>query len=172
MTGRAVPSAVPVTDAAVDFDAFFTAQFEPLFQTLYLVCGNRTEAEELAQETMARAFQRWDRVAAADDPVAYVFRVAFNLNRRRLRRMIRGRRAEPAETTAPDPADVVERSTEVRRLLASLPIAQRQALVLVDWLGFSTEEAGSVLGIESVSVRGRIHRARRTLRSTEGDDDG
>ncbi len=153
-----------------DFEAFFTAEFERLFQALYFVCGDRMDAEELAQEAMARLFERWDRVATVNDPVAYLYRTAFNLNRRRLRRAMRGRRAQPTDTDVPDPAEAVERATEVRRLLASLPIAQRQALVLVDWLGFPSEEAAAVLGIEAVSVRGRVHRARQTLRRIGGDD--
>jgi DNA-directed RNA polymerase specialized sigma24 family protein len=49
-------------------------------------------------------------------------------------------------------------------ILESLSVEQRQALVLVDFLGFTTEEAGRILGIRASSVRGRMHRARATLR--------
>ena len=52
----------------------------------------------------------------------------------------------------------------VLEILENLSVEQRQALVLVDFLGFTTEEAGRILGIRASSVRGRMHRARATLR--------
>jgi len=163
-----------VTEAehGLDFEAFFETEFERLFQTLYLICGDRAEAEDLAQETMARLYERWDRVTAAENPSAYLYTSAFNLHRRRLRRLVLSRRtnSKPNESS-PDPAHVVETRTEVLRLLASLPRAQREALVLVEWLGLTTEEAGRVLGIEAVSVRGRLHRARAALRERFGGID-
>lgn len=44
------------------------------------------------------------------------------------------------------------------------PGPQREALVLIEWLGYSAEEAGPLLGIQAASVRGRLHRAREGLR--------
>jgi RNA polymerase sigma-70 factor (ECF subfamily) len=55
--------------------------------------------------------------------------------------------------------------------LALLPATQRAAVVLVDWAGMTAEEAGRVLGIQPVSVRGRLHRARAALRQQIGDAD-
>ena len=55
-------------------------------------------------------------------------------------------------------------------MLASLPRTQREALMLVEWLGYSAEEAGSILGARPSSVRGRLHRARATLRERFGGD--
>jgi RNA polymerase sigma factor (sigma-70 family) len=165
--------AVAEAEHALDFEAFFGAEFERLFQTLYLVCGDRAEAEDLAQETMSRLFERWDRVAVAESPVAYLYRSAFNLNHQRLRRLVLRRRTSPRpdQSPPPDPAQVVETRTVMLEVLASLPRAQREALVLVEWLGFSPEEAGQVLGIESVSVRGRLHRARAAVRKRFGGID-
>jgi RNA polymerase sigma factor (sigma-70 family) len=164
-----------VTEGAhgLDFEAFFEKEFERLFQTLFLICGDRSDAEDLAQETMARLFEHWDRVASADDPIAYLYKSAFNLNRRRLRRPVLSRRTgSRSDETAPDPAQVVETRNVMLDLLASLPSAQREALVLVEWLGFTPEEAGRVLGIEAVSVRGRLHRARAAVRERFGGIDG
>ena len=55
--------------------------------------------------------------------------------------------------------------------LAEAESLQRQALVLVEWLGFSAEEAGHILRIAPSSVRGRLHRARGSLRETFGGID-
>src|SRR5438876_10169578 len=123
----------------LEFEAFFRIVHGRRFETLVLVCGNRWEAEEIAQEAMARAFEHWDRVAKAESPAAYVYRVALNLNRRRLRRAALGRRRRPelSPSLSVDPAVAVEARTEARRALASLPVGLREALVLVEWSGLS-----------------------------------
>ena len=65
------------------------------------------------------------------------------------------------------PSDPISESDDrdrIRRALATLPTNQREAIVLVEWLGFSDAEAGQVLGISPVAVRVRISRARASLR--------
>jgi RNA polymerase sigma-70 factor (ECF subfamily) len=155
---------------AVDFTAFFGAEYERLFQSLYLLCGNRADAEDLAQETMARAFERWDRVRAAETPTGYIFQMGFNLHRSMLRRARRALKGGSRVAVRAEP-NLGQTRLEVLEALSSLPVAQRQALVLVEWLGFSAEEAGRILRIEPSSVRGRLHRARGSLRDTFGGID-
>jgi RNA polymerase sigma-70 factor (ECF subfamily) len=161
---------VPGSDLEADFTAFFEAEYERLFQALYLMSGNRADAEDLAQETMARAFERWDSVRTAATPSGYVFQIAFNLYRSMLRRATRVLRVRRRAHESAEP-NVGQTRLEVLEALSSLPGSQREALVLVEWLGFSTEEAGRILGIESSSVRGRVHRARGSLRQRFGDVD-
>jgi RNA polymerase sigma factor (sigma-70 family) len=146
------------------FEEFFAAQWDRLFRTLVLVTGSSDEGEELAQDTMVRAFERWERVRRADSPAAYLYQIAFNLQRSRLRRLRRTLRAGleiPGRSV--DPEGVVAAREEVLALLRSVPLSQRQALVLVEWEDMSAQEAGRILGIDAASVRGRIHRARQTL---------
>ena len=152
------------------FERFFHEQFEGLYRTMLLLTGDRSEAEDLAQEAMARAFERWSRIQSANDPAAYVYKVAFNLNKRRLRQLRRSIASpEHLEQLADgDPtADVLERA-EVSRALASLPRSQLEAVVLVEWVGLTSEEAGKILGIDGASVRGRVHRARALLKARLG----
>lgn len=153
-----------------DFTAFFGAEYERLFQSLYLLCGNRADAEDLAQETMARAFERWDRVRAAETPTGYVFQMGFNLHRSMLRRARQALKGGSRVAVRAEP-NLGQTRLEVLEALSSLPTSQRQALVLVEWLGFSAEEAGRILRIEPSSVRGRLHRARGSLRDTFGGID-
>lgn len=63
-----------------------------------------------------------------------------------------------------DDMSVAEDRLDILREVAALPHQQREALVLVEWLRFTAEEAGSLLGIKGVSVRARLHRARARLR--------
>jgi RNA polymerase sigma-70 factor (ECF subfamily) len=124
---------------------------------------------------MARTYERWDRVRAMTSPGGYVYRVAVNLNRRRLRRLgVRARRLLVlGGRTANHPSPEGDR--ELFEALASLSRGQREAFALVEWLGLSSEEAGQMLGLAPASVRSRVHRARARLRDRldpGGDDDG
>lgn len=153
------------------FESFFRSSYGSVVRALVIVAGSESEAEDLAQEAFARALERWDRVRSMASPIGYVYRIAFNLNRNRLRHVARGlrRRSEPAPE--PDPASEAETRSEIRRVLAALPASQREALVLVEWLGLDAAEAGRVLKIDAASVRGRIHRARRTIAKQLGEQD-
>lgn len=156
-------------EGGLDFAGFFHAEYESLLRTMYLLCRNRAEAEDLSQEAMARAFERWEKVRTASSPRAYVFTIALNLRRSTLRRTAVAIRHRHPDPPIPDePHTIVERRTDILRALRSLPQSQREALLLVEWVGMTSEEAGQVLGIEAESVRGRLHRARRALRERYG----
>ncbi len=151
-----------------DFESFFRAQHPRLFQMAYLLTGDRAEAADIAQEAMVRVYERWDRVRRMKSPEGYAYRVAVNLHRRRLRSLVRlGRRSAGVPTR--DPGERVETRTDVMRALLALPAGQRAALVLVEWLGMTGEEAGRVLGLKAGSVRARLHRARTALREALGE---
>ena len=152
-----------------DFDTFFAIEYRRLFEVLYLLTRDRAEAEDLAQEAMARAYERWSRIR---DPTRYVYRTAFNLHRTLRRRLAVAVRKRAELLPVADHPDAVERRLDVLAALALLPATQRAAVVLVDWAGMTAEEAGRVLGIQPVSVRGRLHRARAALRQRIGDADG
>jgi RNA polymerase sigma-70 factor (ECF subfamily) len=162
----------PELERELDFGSFFEAEYDRLLKMSYVLCRDRSEAEDLAQGAMARAFEGWDRVRAADSPTAYVYRIAVNLHRSAWRRTRAALRHPGPEPRIPDePEAVAVRRQEILGALRSLPASQRRALLLVEWVGMSSEEAGRVLGVAPESVRGRVHRARRTLRARFGDDD-
>jgi RNA polymerase sigma factor (sigma-70 family) len=135
---------------------------------MFLLTADRAEAEDLVQEALARAYERWDRIGSMERPDGYVYRIAVNLYRKRVRRSALLRRLVPHPGEPVDPADVAGTRDDLVRALRSLSAEQRAALVLVDWLGYDAEEAGRLLGIEAVSVRGRLHRARASLRAVLG----
>jgi len=153
---------------SLDFEEFFRAQFPALVRALYLLVSDRSEAEELAQEAMARVFERWDRVRTMESPGGYLYQTAVNLNRRRLRRLaVRARKllslgAESGSARLP------EEASELAEAIGSLSEGQRAAFMLVDWLGMTSEEAGRILRIAPASVRSRVHRARQSLRDRLG----
>ena len=170
MVGSATVSSVPEVEVAA-FEEFFLAEHERLFQALYLLTGDVQEADDLAQEALLRAYERWDRVGSMDSPAGYVYRTALNLHRSRLRALVVRARRVFAAVPTDDPSAAVATSHDVQRALAQLPHGQQEALILVEWLGLGSEEAGRVLGIDASSVRGRLHRGRATLRELLGEPD-
>jgi RNA polymerase sigma factor (sigma-70 family) len=162
-----------IEEGGLSFEGFFADEYGRLFRAMWLMTGSQSEGEELAQEALVRAYERWDRVRTAASPVGYVYRIALNLHRGRLRRALALARRALADgpgrdEIAQDEIAQAETRTEVLGAIRALPRAQREALILVDWLQFTPEEASRVLGIESGSVRGRLHRARTALRSKLG----
>jgi RNA polymerase sigma factor (sigma-70 family) len=156
-----------VTSEQDEFSAFFAARYGRLVRACVLLTGRGVEGEDLAQESMARVLERWDRVSTMDDPEGYLYRTALNVHRKALRRLAVAARRQVARDPPDDP-DATDRRLDLLRAIRSLPRAQREALVLVEWLGYTAEEAGRMLGIGPASVRGRLHRAREGLRQRYG----
>lgn len=165
---REVTLPIEARTVVLDFESFFSAEYRPLCQALLLLVGDAFEAEEIAQETMTRVLERWDRVGTMDSPTGYAYRTAMNLQRKRIRRLAVRARRRFAPVPVGDIGPEAGERHDVRRALATLPDGQRAALILVDWLDMDTEEAARALGIKPASVRVRLHRARSALRETLG----
>jgi RNA polymerase sigma factor (sigma-70 family) len=155
------------------FEDFFHANYERLLRAMYLATGNRHEAEDLAQDAMARVLERWDRLST-QDPLRYVFRVALNRRRSLLRRLVTTIRKAPSIGTdqSTEPMAAVDDRDAIRRALDSLPDGQREAIVLVEWLEMTDVQSAEILGISPGAVRTRASRARAALREVlqEGTD--
>jgi RNA polymerase sigma factor (sigma-70 family) len=146
------------------FEEFVESNYAVLWRAFYLLSCSREEAEDLAQEAFCRAFERWERVRQMENPVGYLYTIGANLHRSFLRRLSTAARHALRAVPAGDPITEVEERDAVRRVLAQLPRGQREALVLVDWLGLTSDEAGRVLGVNPGAIRVRVSRGRRMLR--------
>jgi RNA polymerase sigma factor (sigma-70 family) len=158
-------------DTLGSFDAFFEEEHERLFKALYFVTGNRHDAEELMQDAFLKLWERWDERQGIADPTGYLFKVALNGFRMRRRRAATAlRKAAPVPERRDEFLDA-EMRTDVRRLLLEVTPRQRAALVLVDLLGYPSEQAARILRVRPSTVRALATKARRTLRATEGAED-
>jgi RNA polymerase sigma-70 factor (ECF subfamily) len=148
-----------------DFAAFYEREHVRLYRSLLLLTRSREEAEDLSHEAFVRVLQRWERVAAMEAPSAYLYRTALNLRRNALRRLLRRAKSggEPPEVQADASGPGIARA-ELFRVLGELSQEQREALVLVDFLGFTSQEAAVVLRIDPEAVRARLHRGRARVR--------
>lgn len=152
------------------FEDFFEFEHERLLRALYLVTGNRPEAEDLMQEAFVRVLERWDSVRWMDNPTGYLYRTAMNTFRTRYRRGLTALRR--LVSLAPRERDLfqdVEVQDDVRRALSALTPRQRAAVVLTELLGYTSEEASEVMAIKASTVRALATQARARLRSAAGD---
>jgi RNA polymerase sigma factor (sigma-70 family) len=165
-------SEAPVAALAetASFSGFVTENQDRLFGSLCLMTGNRDEAEEIAQEAFVRVLERWDRVQRLDDPTGYLFVTALNVFRRRLRRAGFAFRRSIGVASGEDAFAAVEDRAVVLGALARVPQDQRAALVVTALLGYSSEEAGRMLGARPSTVRARATRARAALRDLIGEE--
>jgi RNA polymerase sigma-70 factor (ECF subfamily) len=149
---------------AGDFELFFEEHHARLFRALWLMTRNRFEAEEVMQDAFLKAWERWDRVASMQDPVGYLYRSAMNLYRSRLRRVAVALRKAARQLPPDDELAAVEEREAVVRALAPLTPGQRAAVVLMDVLGLSSDQAGEALGLKPGTVRVQAARGRATLK--------
>src|SRR4249919_1655866 len=102
------------------FEELFLDVHERLYRALYFITGSSADAEELMQDAFLKLWERWDRLDTIDDPVAYLFRVALNGFRSRVRRaQMAARRIVPA-AGARDSFDDVHVREDVRRMLRGI----------------------------------------------------
>jgi RNA polymerase sigma factor (sigma-70 family) len=163
------PPAISGTGAG--FEDFYRAEQPGLFGALYLITGNRQEAEEVMQEAFLRIWERWDRIEGMENPAGYLYRTAMNAFRMRRRRLAVAARRALRLIPPSDAFDAVDDRDAVDRALANLSPRQRAAVILTDLLGFTSVEAGSMLGIRSATVRVMASKARAAMRTSLGASD-
>ncbi len=171
---RALPSPRTVSDDGelpVTFEEFVATAHAGLFGAMCLVTRDRHEAEDVMQEALLSVWERWDRVGTMDDPEGYLYRTAFNAFRRRRRRAALAVKRAVRLAPAPDRFGEVETRDVVVRALGSLTPRQREAVVLTELLDYPSEEAASIMGISSSTVRVLASQGRERLRQTVGDAD-
>jgi RNA polymerase sigma-70 factor, ECF subfamily len=158
-----------------DVGHLFETYHESLVRMLWRRTGDRDRAEDIAQETFARAV-----VAPPRNPRPWLFAVALNLVREDARKGLRrGRRLQllkNEQEPAPAPDAVLERNEEVARVraaLAQLNERDREALLLKAE-GFNYDEIAETLGLAKGAIGTTLSRARRRLveayRDMEGTD--
>ena len=148
----------------------FLDVYEPLRPELYKYCRHLTrspwDAEDLAQDTLARAFAVLGRLGGApSNPRAWLFRVASNLWIDRVRRTTKAQ--VPPEASSPAATDPRQAREAVGTLVAQLSPQERAALVLKDVFDFSLAEIAESLVTTEGAVKAALHRAREKIGDPE-----
>ncbi|MBT5753396.1 MAG: SigE family RNA polymerase sigma factor [Acidimicrobiaceae bacterium] len=151
------------------FAAFYQQNIGPLARTLTSALGDPQVAQDAAQEAMARACERWEKIETYDNPVGWCYRVAMNWSTSRWRK----RKREIVTDIFPTPAPIEgpDFAIQNRLLVAlrSLSMDQQSVIVLrlvEDW---SINETAEALGIAPGTVQSRYARALIRLREELGD---
>ena len=166
------PAAAAPRTGHVAFEDLFRDEHARLLRALYLVTGNRQEAEEIMQDAFLAVWERWDRVGAMEEPTGYLYRTAMNRHRSALRRAARAARRVVGAAEGGDAFAQADERDAVARALGALPRRQRAAVVLTELLGYGSEEAGEILGVKAVTVRALASQGRAAMRTRLETDDG
>ena len=117
----------------ITFDDYVRLRGARLVRLARLLIKDRHLAEDLVQEVLGKAFVRWKKIAATDDPDMYVRRMLVNANISWWRRRSSSEVATGTISDRPDDADPMERAAgrdAAWRLIADLPPKQRATIVL------------------------------------------
>ncbi len=145
-----------------DFDELYRAHGGRLVVQLYAYTQDLALAEDLVQEAFCRALARWSRVAAYDDPIGWVRRVAWNLATSNWRRSRRGRLLARQLVEDPIPGPSPERVV-LLQALATLPVPQRRAVIMYYLGDLPVAEVAQIEGASENTIKQRLHRARAIL---------
>lgn len=168
------------------FEPFVRLFHQKLFQYVLLTCGNREDAEEVAQETLLKVFQSFDQLRDPAHVRSWVLRIARNYCYMKRRKSVYApeeeisldalapgfrddggeRRLEVADwSRVPENLAMNSELAELLRAsIRELPEIYRSALLLRDVAQLSTQEAAQVLGVSEDVVKTRLHRARLAVR--------
>lgn len=162
---------------AGDFEQLAMPLFDSLYGFAHWLAGNRTEAEDLVQETYVKALKGFSSYRQGTNFRAWIYRILHNT-------FLTSRSGLAAKMTSaleddPDPDSVhatsinpetmllqkeaLERMVEA---LAALPVAHREIILLCDMEELSYREAADILSVPMGTVMSRLSRARRCLRRT------
>ena len=164
----------------IRFEEEALALSDQVYRVARHLAGSREEAEDLVQETYARAFRSWRSYQPGTNLRAWLLRILTNLN------IDRGRRAQrtppmqgleandyflydrlsESDNSGTDEERVVERLSQddIVLALAAVPHDFRDVIVLVDIGDFSYQDAAQILDIPIGTVMSRLHRGRRILK--------
>ena len=158
---------------------------DQVYRVARRLVSTREEAEDLVQETYARAFRSWRSFTPGTNLRAWLLRILTNLNIDRGRRKQRApdeqpleegdyflyNRLEQSSRDGIDEERVVERLSQddIVGALSAVPHDFRDVVVLVDIGDFTYQDAAQILDIPIGTVMSRLHRGRRILKRELAD---
>ena len=154
---------------------------DQVYRVARRLVGSREEAEDLVQDTYARAFRSWRSYTPGTNMRAWLLRILTNLNLDRGRKIQRTPDIQPLEEgdyylanklAAAEGEQVLDQDRVVEKLsqdsvvdaLAAVPHDFRDVVVLVDIGDFSYADAAQILDVPIGTVMSRLHRGRRILK--------
>ena len=134
--------------------------------------GDRSRADDLVQDTLARALAKLDLWQPGSDLRAWLFTLMHNLfvNQLRSNRLPETALDEALDTPVSGGQLEALAVRDIHEALARLPAEQREVLLLVGLEQFGYAEAAQVLGVPTGTVMSRLSRARERMRRMLADE--
>lgn len=169
------------------FTPFVESFQNRIFQYTWMMCGQREDAEEVAQDTLLKIFESFDQLEDPQRVKAWVFRIAKNYCLMKRRKSVfaparelsldellpgaegDGQRVIQVSDGSELPDGRVlrqELGEELQRAMQALPETYRSVVLLRDVEGLSTAETAEVLDLTEDTVKQRLHRGRLALRKS------
>jgi RNA polymerase sigma-70 factor (ECF subfamily) len=143
------------------FESFYQLHHDAVYRPLSVSLRDSSLAKEATDEAFVRAYERWETVKDYDNPTGWVYQVALNWARSRLRRrkfeVVADVQEEGSYRTGFDP--------DLDQALAKLPLDDRAMVALKHLAGWTYEEIAEALGMKSGTVKSRLHRILSDLRT-------
>ncbi|HUK73419.1 MAG TPA: sigma-70 family RNA polymerase sigma factor [Streptosporangiaceae bacterium] len=163
------------------FEQLAGAHADRLFAVLLRLLGDRSEAEDVAQEVMLRAWQGIGRFQGRSGFFTWLYRIAVNEANRSLDQRSRRPASVSIDAQAlqlpasphdepPRQAENSELRAALGKALTGLPPPYRTAIVLRDVEGLSTQQAAEIVGVGQAAFKSRLHQARLRVRAAIGDE--
>jgi RNA polymerase sigma-70 factor (ECF subfamily) len=163
------PAPGPIHDPARDaaFKRELVAIVPKLRAFARTMTGNAAAADDLSQDALSKAWEARASFAMGTNMKAWLFMILRNQfysdKRRSWRQTQLDQEAAERTLVATDDPAAPLALNELRQALATLPMEQREALVLVGAGGFAYEEAAAICGCAVGTVKSRVSRARQAL---------
>jgi len=151
-----------------EFARFWEQTWGPVKAYMVCACGNRSDADDLAQECYLRALQNWDRFDGRGSRRGWLFTIARNTRADWLRKQIRETRATKTagkpEAGEESPAPCSDDVEVVWRAIEGLEAEHREVIYLRFAADLSYAEIAAMLGVPIGTVRSRLHRGLKAVR--------
>lgn len=172
------PSPPAPEERRAGFEKEALVHLDTLYRVALRLSGNASDAEDLVQETMLRAYRSWERYTPGTNAKGWLLTILRHLFINEYRRRSRHPETVDVDTIEPfalfhevqeeDPQGaffdrIVD--DEVLRAVDQLPEAFREAVTLSDVEGMSYEEVAKVLDVPVGTVKSRLYRGRRLLQT-------
>jgi len=152
-----------------EYAEFVTGRWPSLVRAAMFLGASPHEAEDLAQTTLVLCYRKWDRVRAADDREAYVFRMLMNTLRSD-RRSSWWRKRDPhaiPDQVVGDGTEAAAIADAVHRAMGSLTADQKNVVVLRYFVQLTEAQTAAVLGIPAGTVKSRLSRSIAALSANQ-----
>ena len=158
-----------------DFEAAALPYLDDLFRAAAHIVGNRSQAEDLVQETYLQAWKSFDRFELGTNCRAWLFKILFHVVQQHRRKSFRLKLTDEGDEVfeqtlvyePPVPQDLSDE--EVLAAFKKIPEQYREVVLLSDVYDFKYKEIQETLGIPQGTVMSRLSRGRQLLRGHLAD---